>query len=304
MAARKLALGTSAAQRAKEITGMAGKPRKYVGQDWFAANIPALKNEINVLEARNAMAPGAASAMAGPGGSLHQILNDYSKYSKEVTDPLKLAAGRINSELARNGGVLDGSMYQNLRSIIGDEAFGASGKAKTGLYKIQDALDSAMEQSIMATNPADLGRFQDWRRKYRNMEVLKHAAIADKEGLAKGRLSEKSLANAAAQIYGDEAFLQGKDPFSRAALANYGTTAKERGTFTEGLGGILGALAGGLTGTGGAERSVLGLLTGEAAGKMLRGLKAPIRGAFSGSPSDYAQILLRSREATTQQPGK
>lgn len=170
----------------------------------------------------------------------------------------------INDALV-NGGTLDGATYQALRSRLARAARGTAdpqlGRALNGM---RDALDDAMERSIAANNPGDLGMFQDARNTYRNLLVAERASTAAGENAAQGIISPSQLRNATISAQGRRNYARGNGDFAELARAgegvmkpmpNSGTAgrlnAQNLGTgFLSALGGIAGTGATGSMGAG------------------------------------------------------
>lgn len=190
------------------------------------------------------------------GQELGGVVRDYfSMVNESARAPVIESTLRdIAAAVRKNGGTISGDAYQAMRSRLNAQARKAT-DASLGdaLFGIQRSLDDAMERSIAAANPADLGAWQQARSDYRNLLVLEQAASRAGEATAMGVITPANLRSAVSQ-QNKRAYVRGQGDFAELAragvagmspLPNSGTAARlaVRG-MTSGLPATLGALAG------------------------------------------------------------
>lgn len=217
--------------------------------------------------------------------------------------------GDLNN-VFKNGGRLNGAAYQAMRSRLDRAARGTAdpqlGEALRGL---RSSLDDAMERSISANNPRDLGAWRQVRNQYRNMLVLERAATGAGENAAQGLISPSALRNATVTKQGRRNYARGTGDFSELARAgegimkampNSGTAGRLNAqnlgtTFMGALGGIAGTSAGGVAG--GVAGAVAGAAIPKVVGKMMmsKGGQAYLRNQLqSGSLSPETKTAIIS----------
>lgn len=107
---------------------------------------------------------------------------------------------------------IPGDKYNSVRSQLGKtaQALRFSDPAQAQAYRdMQDALDSAMERSIAANNPNDLGAFQDVRSKYKNLVPIEQAAGSAGADAASGIISPQQMRTALASGNNRRAYARG-----------------------------------------------------------------------------------------------
>lgn len=169
-------------------------------------------------------------------------------------------------------GNLDGAAYQAARSRLDRMARSASRdpQLQDALYGIRNALDDAMERSIVANNPADAGAWREVRNQYRNMLVIEKSATGAGENAAQGIISPSQLRNATVTGQGRRNYARGRGDFAELARAgeavlkpmpNSGTAGRLNAqNLGLGLAGLLGAGAG--TATGDPTNALMGAAAG------------------------------------------
>jgi len=208
-------------------------------------------------------------------------------------------AGDIAAEASK--GQISGTWYQNMSSNLAKRARGTNDPILKGAYQdLRSSLDDAMERSITANNPSDLGGWQQARKNYRNFLTLETAAAGAGEDAALGLISPAKLRQAALQTQGKRNYTQGNGDFSELARAgvatmspvpNSGTASRLNArnlgaSLSTVLGSGLGGSAGGIPGAiaGGA----IGALAPAVAGRTL--LSAPGRAYLSNQLLGQANI--------------
>lgn len=193
-------------------------------------------------------------------------------------------------------GSLDGAAYQSARSRL-DRAARSSRmdpQLQEALFGIRNSLDDAMERSITASNPADLGAWRQVRDQYKNLLVIEKAVAGAGENTALGLISPSQLRNAAVQQNRRD-FVRGKGGFAGLArngesimkpLPNSGTAPRLNAqNLGIGLAGVVGAGAG--TATGDPTNAAIGAAAGFMAPR--------VAGAALMSP--IVQAILRNQAA-------
>ncbi len=220
----------------------------------------------------------------------------------------KLATDIFQS--ARTG--MTGDVYQSFRSRIGKLARRAARDPELSFAynSLNDALDDAMERSIGANNPADLGAWQAARSQYRNLLVIERAATAPGSDTALGIISPSQLRNATISLQGRRNYARGQGEFADLArsgegvmkpLPNPGTAPAISSYLPGGISGTGGALGGGAAGTalfgpaGTLPGAAVGMMTPKAAGAAL--MSRPVQNTLAGNPpirKELVQALIRS----------
>lgn len=191
-------------------------------------------------------------------------------YNEVVAPSLRSPAveNLIGDIAAKNAqGPIAGDFYQTTSSKLAKLARETNDpQLKNAVLDIRSSLDDAMERSIAANNPGDLGGFREARNQYRNLLAITKAATGAGENSALGIISPQALRQAAVG-QGRSAYARGQGDFADLArsgnatmtpLANSGTAMR---LAARGGGGGLGAVIGALT-TGG---NPLGAAAGAAA---------------------------------------
>lgn len=206
----------------------------------------------DALAARNQIVPDQQLA-----GDLQNVVSEYSSIVPEsLRSPVvNNVANDIVDAMRR--GPIDGEAYQSLRSQLDRAArqSRANPQLSDALRGMRNSLDDAMQRSIAATNPRDLGAWQQARRQYRNMLVIEKAASGAGENAALGLISPSQLRNATVQ-QGRRAYARGQGDFADLARAGEalmkpmpqsGTAPRLR---AQNLGAFLPAILGGSAGAG------------------------------------------------------
>jgi hypothetical protein len=114
---------------------------------------------------------------------------------------------------------MQGPLYKMLRSQLNKYARGADSPAyREALTDMQNALDNAMESTLKKYNPADVGKWQEARSRYRNALVIEKAITGGQATTAEGFITPAKLYSAAESV-GKRYFRRGKDDFSELSHA-------------------------------------------------------------------------------------
>jgi hypothetical protein len=226
------------------------------------------------LAARNTLIPDHQMI-----GDLRNTVNEYGNLVPEsARAPIVENLTNDIVDMIRRNGQIPGDSYQSLTSRIAKAARTTKDpELGMALRGMRESLDGAMERSIQASNPADVGAWQDARNQYRNLLVIEKAATGAGENAASGLISPSALRNATVQ-QSRRAYARGEGDFADLAragegvmkpLPNSGTASRTavRGAFST-LGGIAGAASGGGL-TGGGIGAVAGAILPPLAGRAL-----------------------------------
>ena len=192
-------------------------------------------------------------------------------------------------------GSIPGSEYVNLRSRIMADARGISDSTTArALRDMAHALDDAMERTIAATNPNDLGAFKEVRRLYKNMLVIDHAAGAAGPTAAAHIITPAQLRAAMTNIEGRRARSRGYSDFdglvrageiAMTPLPQSGTAPRLATYGIPTVGAISGAGAGYQAGGGYDPENPTGALPAALLGALLgRSIPAAISGGMMSRP--------------------
>jgi hypothetical protein len=151
----------------------------------------------------------------------HEVGNAVSDYENLVPPSQRAPViGRLANDVRNSTGAIAGDTYQGWRSTIERLArsSGNNPQVASALRDIKNALDDAMERSIAARNPADLGAWREARRQYRNLLVVEKAATGAGAQTAEGLISPSQLRNAVVG-QGRRAYARGQGDFADLARA-------------------------------------------------------------------------------------
>jgi hypothetical protein len=195
----------------------------------------------------------------GPQQLLSDVKTHVDEYKNLIEAPnrapiIENTAKEIANHIQNKNGVIPGNVYQVLQSKIAKAARKTSSpEASEALRGMKDALDDAMERSIAATNPRDLGAWQEVRTKYRNALVIQQAASSGGENVAQGLLTPGKLSQAVTNVQGKSNRARGKGDFSELADAadTLLTSMPNSGTPVRNVAGALvpGIITGAVSGT-------------------------------------------------------
>ncbi len=172
-------------------------------------------NQFDGLAARNQIIPDQRLV-----ADLQGVVSEYTNLVPDAmrAPVVRNVAQNIVDAIRR--GSISGESYQALRSQLDRQArtSGANNQLSDALYGLREALDDAMQRTLVRTNPQDLGHWQQARRQYKNMLVLEKAATGAGENAALGLISPSQLRNATVQ-QGRRAYARGQGDFAELARA-------------------------------------------------------------------------------------
>src|SRR5215831_2371850 len=281
----------------------------------------------NVVGQHNMMAD------AHLGQALDQFRRRYRYAPEAVSNEANRAADQLRDMLADSrqpgqpgfgtAGMLSGREAQNLRSDFNRRARGSeNGQQSAMLHDFSHVIDDALDRSIMAQNPGNLGILQRNRAAYRAAQVIEDATSAKAGPASINHITPAALEAAAKKTYDPRWHARGQDPFWFAphmakVLVMDPSSETARRSKVLGIGADkiqhgLAATAAGLGGAylGGAFHEPLSLqLLGEAAGPAA----AAALGSMAITPAKNAILnateghrgnqLLANRPGTLSMPG-
>lgn len=189
--------------------------------------------------------------------------------------------GLVNDLLssAITGQPVPGEAYQAIRSRLTKQAqsLRMSDPPQAQAYRdIRNALDNAMDRSIMRTNPKDLGAWSKLRKEYANFKAVEKAAGAAGEAAAEGFVSPAQLRTAIASGKNRSDYARGKGDLAELARAGVGVMSPLPQSGTAPRSFIQGALTGGGFMAGGLPGAAAGLAGPAIAGRVL--MSKPVQG--------------------------
>lgn len=200
------------------------------------------------------------------------VQNQYSSLVPQnarasvIDDTINDIMQTINLNGPNGTPAIQGQSYQAVTSWLAAQARKTTNpEMKEALYGIREVLDDAMERSIAAANPRDLGAWRSARNLYRNYLVIEQAATGAGENAALGLISPSQLRNATVSKQGRRNYARGQGDFAELAragealmkpLPNSGTASRlatRLPAFAAGVGGLAtGGLDAGLLAAGAA----------------------------------------------------
>lgn len=169
------------------------------------------------LGRRNVLVPDAALS-----ADMQAALNTYGSITPETfRAPIVQSVANDIQQAIQTRGNIGGDAYQVLRSKIEQAAQSARSDPQLSgaLRDIRSALDDAMERSIAANNPADLGAWREARNEYRNLLTVTRAATGAGENAALGSISPSQLRNATMAREGRQNYARGRGDMADIARA-------------------------------------------------------------------------------------
>jgi hypothetical protein len=199
-----------------------------------------------------------------------QVANDFAAIgpAQERVAALRRFMNDIGLVMSPSGEI-SGRAYKALRSRIERAARETSDpEFAIALRGVRDALDDAMERTMVAAGSPDVGAWQAVRKKYRDFLVVERAAAAP--GAEEGLLTPAQLRAAESGVHGKREYVLGRGAFGDLARAGQ-TVMKplpQSGTAprlaARQIPTILGAIAGGTTTGGDVASTVAGAALGGA----------------------------------------
>lgn len=200
----------------KAILGRAGVTANRATPEVVDDAFRAVGQQFDDLAARNTLTADAQMIQ-----DVRAVFNNYGLNTNETARrPIveKLTRDIVG---ASSKGQVSGGAYQKLSKELA-KAARAAGKdfeAKEALYGLREALDGAMERSMVAAQSPDIGAWQAVRTQYRNLLPIEAAATRAGEDAAEGLISPANIRNAAIQLQGRRAYARGQGDFADLARA-------------------------------------------------------------------------------------
>lgn len=181
----------------------------------LAANQARLGQQFNELSARNRLNPDAQFL-----ADLNAARRDYANVP--ASQQRAMVEGYINdiANHVRTTGDIPGAAYQEMRSRLSRQANSLSQSDPTlanALRDTRDALDHAMERSVVQNNPQDFGAWQASRREYSAQKLIEKAASKAGGPTAEGQITPSNLRNTLPKAGGG--YARGEGDFNELARA-------------------------------------------------------------------------------------
>jgi hypothetical protein len=258
----------------KAILGRAGVTANRATPEVVDDAFRVVGQQFDDLAARNTLTADARMIQ-----DVRAVFNNYGLNTNETARrPIVEKLTRDIVDASRKGQV-SGGAYQKLSKELAKAArsAGKDFEAKEALYGLRDALDGAMERSMVAAQSPDVGAWQAVRTQYRNLLPIEAAATRAGEDAAEGLISPANIRNAAIQLQGRRAYARGQGDFADLAragsmllspLPDSGTAGRLRAQNLAAFGPMIGGAV--IGGGAGAYQSgdMTGALAGAAAGAL------------------------------------
>lgn len=128
---------------------------------------------------------------------LTDTAGNYVNMVPQAAPVVENTVRHVFQRLQANNGTIQGAEYQALSSRLARDARNTKDpELRTALMGIRESLDDAMERTLQASNPADLGAWREARNQYRNLLVIEKAATGAGERAALGEITPSQLRNA------------------------------------------------------------------------------------------------------------
>ena len=155
------------------------------------------------------------------------------------------------------------------------QQYRASGRADDAeaIDNLIEAIDGGLERSLAATNPNEVGRFQEVRRLYRNLITVEEAA----SNAPNGQLSPADLTRATKKMETRKGYSRGFGPFNNYSRAGAEILSEKPNSGTASR--LVAALGGG-------GKSITAATIGGGIGAMIGGIPGAGMGAALGAGAD------------------
>lgn len=217
----------------------------------------------------------ARSTLRADQGLVSDMNRTMQEYGRTLPSDQRQIVGRLGQDIVdrfkSGSGSMPGAEYQTIRSRLGRMAQSARNsdpEYSSALRGMRNALDNAMARSIP---PEDAATWAQLRREYGNMKVLEKAATGAGADAAMGNISPARLRQASTTGR-QGAYARGEGDFDQLAragtiglnrLQDSGTATRLNARTFGGIGGVLGAGGGAMTGD--PANAMIGALLGMAA---------------------------------------
>ena len=177
----------------------------------------SIGQEFRALGQRNVVTPDRRFAR-GLGDVWRNYASDTTQYGRipriqeTILELAQLSRGTTHVPAAR---------FQALRSEMAKLARTTTDEVQRRAYNgIRNAIDDAMERSIARTNPADLGRFRQVRRDWKNFLALQEAMSGASQSTNLGLVTPAMLAQGVRLKHGRSSIARNRSDFARLARAS------------------------------------------------------------------------------------
>lgn len=276
--------GVGTAMRGKQLAGFTGAALNEAGvsaeralPDTVKKGFKDIGDRIDTVTGRNVMQMDAPFAQEF-GDAVRTYVNNVNPAARAP------AVGSWVDDvvnIANQGGVLDGRAYQQMRSRLTKMAENTGDADLKFFYgNLRRSLDSAMERSIQAANPADAGLLAEARRQWGNLKDISKASAAAGENAAQGFITPQQMRAQVASGNNRQRYAKGQGDLAELTragnaiipqLANSGTPARLAAEkVLSAPAAVVGGFAGGLPG------ALAGAVAPFAPGLAGRGLMSPV----------------------------
>ena len=209
---------------------------------------------------------------------LVQIRDDYrATMPQHNRAPIVETTIRQLADRARRGIPVDGELLRKTGTQLRRtrQQYRASGRADDAeaIDNLIEAIDGGLERSLAATNPNEVGRFQDVRRLYRNLITVEEAA----SNAPNGQLSPADLTRATKKMETRKGYSRGFGPFNNYSRAGAEILSEKPNSGTASR--LVAALGGG-------GKSITAATIGGGIGAMINGIPGAGMGAALGAGAD------------------
>ena len=245
----------------------------------------SIGKEFDDLAVRNPLRPDTQLM-----NDLTAVVDDYQSLLGQNAAPV-ISGTRDAIKNFMKSGAMTGEQFKTMRSDLASKARATtSPELKIALNDLIEVLDDGMKRNIAQLNPADVGKWENVRRLYRNMMVIEQAATGAGQNAAQGLISPSQLRNATIQKQTRRAYARGKGEFASLARAGEGLlkalpqSGTAPRTFARNVGAglptLIGSVAGSPAGAGGMlAGGLLGMVAPRVAGAGL--MSRPVQAYLS-----------------------
>ncbi len=248
----------------------AGIDEKLATPDVLAAGKEALGGRFQEIAGRNALQMDKKF-----GQDLNNATSDYQNLvpeSMRAPGVQGVADDLLSASIT--GEPIPGDAYQSIRSSLTKKAENLrfSDPPQAQAYRdVRNALDNAMDRSIMRTNPKDVGAWAKLRKQYANYKAIEKAAGSAGEAAAQGFISPAQLKGAISSGKKRGDYATGKGDLAELTRAGIGVMSPLPNSGTAPRAHIQHLLTGGGIGAavGGLHGAIAGIAAPAVAGRVL-----------------------------------
>lgn len=151
---------------------------------------------------------------------LGDVVTNYTQTTPHTAPIVQTIVDEIQANALNNGGFIDGTGYQSIRSQIGKIVRASDDPhIQSALMEVQDILDNMMSIGL---SPADQAAFRTVRAQYRNMLPIEYAKSQQGQQKRLGAIDPQSLVSGIRNIEGRREVAAGNRPMTELAEAGGG----------------------------------------------------------------------------------